>query len=116
MTQADRPRVTLLLIRSDPPCRKCRAAEALLRELQEAWPGRAAVRVIRRDEPEAEAYGAVLTPMVVMNGKVVCAGMVPVRRGLEKLLKRELAAASHPSVRHARRPTQSDASASDAQG
>ena len=90
---ADGPGVKFLMIRSEPPCRKCRATEVVLRELAEARAGQVSVRVIRRDEPEAQPYGAVLTPMVVINGKVLCAGMVPVKSGLQKLLERELASA-----------------------
>ena len=92
MTDADAPPVTLL-IRSEPPCRKCRATEAVLRELAEARAGRVVLRVIRRDEPEAHPYGAVLTPMVVVNEKVLCAGMVPVKSGMEKVLEAELVSA-----------------------
>ena len=84
------PRVELLLIRSDPPCRRCRRAEEVLRAAAEARPGEVAFRSVRRDEPEAAAYGAVLTPMVVMNGKIVCAGMAPTAAGLDALIAREL--------------------------
>lgn len=94
MTAADRPCVTVLIIRNDPPCRKCRATETVAHELAEARPGQVAVRVIRRDGPEAQSYGPVLTPMVAVNGKVVCAGMVPVKGGMEKLLERELVSAA----------------------
>ena len=83
--------VELLLIRSDPPCGKCRKADALLDEVAAAQPGTVTVRVITTADAEAMRYGAVLTPMVVLNGKIVCAGLVPVRSGLEKLIAAEAA-------------------------
>lgn len=89
---ADRGGAELLMIRSEPPCSRCRQTEALLRDLAAAPPaqGRVSVRVIRNDDPEAAQYGAVLTPMTLLNGKLVCAGMVPRKAGLERLLAAEL--------------------------
>jgi len=75
----------LLLIRSDPACRKCHRAEAALREVAAASVG-VTVRCLTSADPEAMRYGAVLTPMVLLNGKVVAAGMVPTVKGLLKLL------------------------------
>jgi len=94
MSEKNESVAEFLLIRGDPPCRKCRATEALLEDLAAELPGRVTYRVIRRDDPEATAYGAVLTPMLVLDGKVVCAGMVPVKKGLVRLLER--AAGSSP--------------------
>ncbi len=75
-----------LLIRSDPPCRKCRRTKVVLEEIAAAHAGLVSLREITMDDPEAEEYGAVLTPMVVLNGKIICAGLAPVKAGLEKLL------------------------------
>jgi hypothetical protein len=55
-----------------------------------------AVRVITSREPEAARYGAVLTPMVVLNGKIVCAGIVPTASGLAKLIRAEVAGGACP--------------------
>ena len=83
--------VELLLIRSDPPCGKCKKTDALLAEIAAARPGAVTVRNITTNDPDAARYGAVLTPMLVLNGKIVCAGIVPVKSGLEKLIAAESA-------------------------
>jgi hypothetical protein len=64
----------------------------MLQELAAARPSEVSMRSIRNDSPEAVQYGAVLAPMVLINGKVVCAGMAPVKAGLEKLVEMELVA------------------------
>jgi len=79
----------LLLIRTEPPCSRCRKAETILREVVSSHPGVATLRVIRSDEPEAQKYGPILTPMVLLNGKLVCAGMAPLKSGLERLVDEE---------------------------
>jgi len=80
----------LLLIRTEPPCSRCRKAEVVLREVVSSHPGVATLRVIRSDEPEAQKYGPILTPVVLLNGKLICAGMAPLKSGLEKLVEAEL--------------------------
>lgn len=81
----------LLLIRAEPPCRKCHKTEAVLREVAAASPEPLDVRCLAADDPEAARFGAVMTPMVILNGKVVCAGIVPRARGLSKLIENESA-------------------------
>lgn len=80
----------LLLIRAEPPCSRCRKAGAVLHEVASSRPGAVTMRTIRSDEPEAQKYGPLLTPMVLLNGKLVCAGIAPLKSGLEKLLDAEL--------------------------
>jgi len=83
--------VEIVLIRNEPPCRKCHKADALLKDVAAAFSGRVSVHVITSDSPAAAEYGAVMTPMVILNDKVVCAGIVPMRSGLERLIAAELA-------------------------
>lgn len=83
--------VEIVLIRNEPPCRKCHKTDALLKAVATDFPGRVTVRVITADSPAAAEYGAVMTPMVILNDKVVCAGIVPMRSGLERLVAAELA-------------------------
>lgn len=90
-SEAARQPVELLLIRSEPPCRRCQDTVAVLQAVAEALPGRVTVRVVSTEDAECARYGAVLTPMVVVNGKIACAGTVPVRSGLERLVAAELA-------------------------
>ena len=82
----------LLLIRNDPPCKKCHQAEAVLREAADAVEFDVEVRCIVADCQEAWDYGALLTPMVLLDGKSVGAGMVPRKGGLVKLLEKAHAA------------------------
>ena len=84
-------RVELLLIHNEPPCRKCRKAEAVLDDVATTYPGRVAFRSIAVTAPEAASYGPVLPPMILLNGKVVAAGLVPRAAGVRQLVDRELA-------------------------
>jgi hypothetical protein len=87
---ATRPRVELLLIRSEPPCRRCHQAEVVLREIAVTGAGEVTVRVIVNTDDEASRYGAVVTPMTIVNGKIACAGLAPVRSGIERLVQAAL--------------------------
>lgn len=78
--------LAILLIKSPTSCRKCRDTEAVLRQAAVAWPGRIVLRSIDSRTPEADAYGAVLPPMVIVDGTVLCAGIVPSPAGLQRLL------------------------------
>ncbi len=80
----------IVLIRNDPPCRKCHKTDKLLRAIAEDHAGEVTVRVITAGSPAAAEFGAVMTPMVVLNRKVVSAGLVPLRSGLERLIAAEL--------------------------
>jgi len=87
--EAGRRPIELVLIHNEPECRKCRKVRALLEEIVEAHSGEVVLRCVGPDSPEARQAGAVLTPMVLINGKVACAGVVPTRAGIETLLERE---------------------------
>lgn len=80
----------LLLIRNEPSCRKCHQVEAVMRDIAATWPDKVSVRVITADDAEAQRCGVLLVPMVLLNGKTVCAGVVPRRLALEKLVAAEL--------------------------
>jgi len=82
----------LLIIRNDPPCKKCHQVERVLREAADAVGFPVDLRCISARTDEARSYGAVLTPMVLLDGKSVSAGMVPRKGGLIKLLEKVHAA------------------------
>lgn len=82
--------VELLLIRNEPSCKKCHQVEAVLRNVAEAYPDAVSVRVITAEDTEAHRYGVLLVPMVLLNGKGVCAGSVPLYSTLTKLVETEL--------------------------
>ncbi len=59
-----------------PPCVSCKRAETQARKAAEQFPGQ--VNVIKLDAlgPEAESYGMMTTPLVVVGDKVIGAGKV----------------------------------------
>ncbi len=59
-----------------PPCASCKRAEREARKAAEAFAGQ--VEVIKLDAlgPEAEAYGILSTPLVVVGAEVVGRGKV----------------------------------------
>jgi thiol-disulfide isomerase/thioredoxin len=59
-----------------PPCANCRRAEEQAQKAAEQFPGQ--VEVLRLDAlgPEAEQYGLMTTPLVVVGEDVVGAGKV----------------------------------------
>ena len=89
MSQSAESPVELLLIHNEPPCRKCRKAESVLQELAASHPAEVTFRSMASKHPEAARYGAIVTPMVLMDGKLVTAGRVPRLAGLEILLQRQ---------------------------
>jgi protein-disulfide isomerase len=72
-----------------PPCANCKRAEKAAREAAEQFPGR--VEVVKLDvmSEEAQQYGLVMTPLVVIGDDVVAAGRVlPVARLVDELRQR----------------------------
>ena len=59
-----------------PPCANCKRAEAQALKAAEQFPGR--VKVVKLDAlgPEAEPYGIMTTPLIVVGEEVVSAGKV----------------------------------------
>jgi thiol-disulfide isomerase/thioredoxin len=59
-----------------PPCANCRRAEAQAKRAAERFPGQ--VEVVKLDAlgPEAEQYGLMTTPLIVVGEEVVGAGKV----------------------------------------
>lgn len=75
-----------------PPCANCKRAEAQARQAAERFPGQ--VEVIHLDAlgPEAQGYGLVLTPMVVVGDEVVGNGKVVPAAKLEAVIAAKLKA------------------------
>jgi thiol-disulfide isomerase/thioredoxin len=73
-----------------PPCANCKRAERQAQQAAEQFPGR--VEVVKLDAlgPEAEAYGFMTTPLVVLGDDVVGAGKVVPAAKLAVLIKEEL--------------------------
>jgi thiol-disulfide isomerase/thioredoxin len=73
-----------------PPCANCKRAEAQAEKAAEQFPGQ--VEVIKLDAlgPEAEQYGLMTTPLVVVGEEVVGAGKVVPAEKLISIIKKKL--------------------------
>jgi thiol-disulfide isomerase/thioredoxin len=59
-----------------PPCANCKRAEVQVRKAAEQFPGQVEVLKLDALGPEADAYGIMSTPMIVINEEVVSIGKV----------------------------------------
>jgi hypothetical protein len=73
-----------------PPCANCKRAEAQAQKAAGQFPGQ--VEVVKLDAlgPEAEAYGLMTTPMVVVDEEVVGAGKIVPAAKLVSILDKKL--------------------------
>ena len=73
-----------------PPCANCKRAEAQAQKAAEQFPGQ--VEVVKRDAlgPEAEPYGLMTTPLVVVDDKVIGAGKVVPSDKLVSIIQNKL--------------------------
>jgi protein-disulfide isomerase len=82
-------KVEILIIESVTPCEQCRRAEAIANELAQKYDG-VTVRVINVLDPEADKFGVVMTPTVVVNGVIISVRKAPDPERLERLIKNQL--------------------------
>lgn len=82
--------LTITLITALRECDKCRRCEAMVQRLQSQWPGRIVLRKVKADAPEAEQYGVIMPPMLVVGKFIAAAGRVPREDGLTRLVAAEL--------------------------
>jgi thiol-disulfide isomerase/thioredoxin len=73
-----------------PPCANCKRAEAQAEKAAEQFPGQ--VEVVKLDAlgPEAEQYGLITTPMVVVGEEVVGTGKVVPTAKLIPIIEKKL--------------------------
>ena len=73
-----------------PPCANCKRAEAQAIKAAEQFPGQ--VEVVKLDAlgPEAERYGLMTTPLVVVGEEVVGTGRVVPAAKLVPIIARKL--------------------------
>jgi thiol-disulfide isomerase/thioredoxin len=73
-----------------PPCANCKRAEAQAEKAAERFPGQ--VEVVKLDAlgPEAEQYGLMATPVVVVGEEVVGKGKVVPSNELLSIIKEKL--------------------------
>ena len=68
--------VQIKVFGTTPPCANCKRAEMQAQKAAERFPGQ--VEVVKLDAlgPEAEAYGIMTTPLVIVGERVVGSGKV----------------------------------------
>ncbi len=73
-----------------PPCANCKRAEAQAERAAERFPGQ--VEVVKLDAlgPEAEQYGLMTTPLVVIGEEVVGAGKVVPAAKIVSIIEKKL--------------------------
>ena len=62
----------------------------MVARLQERYPGRIEFRQYPADAPEAEEFGVIMPPMMLLEDFIVTAGKVPIESGLTKLIAKQL--------------------------
>ena len=75
---------------AEPPCVKCKQAEQEANKAAGRFPGRVRVEKLWALSPEGVGFGFVMTPAVVVNGKVISQGRVPQESELERIFRSEL--------------------------
>ena len=68
--------LTIKVFGTTPPCANCKRAEREARKAAESFPGRVDVLHLDALGPEAQAYGLMVTPVVVVGDQVVATGRV----------------------------------------
>ena len=73
-----------------PPCANCKRAEAQAERAAERFPGQVEVVKLNALGPEAEQYGLMTTPLVVVGEEVVGAGKVVPAAKLVSIIEKKL--------------------------
>lgn len=82
--------VQIKVFGTTPPCANCKRAEMQAQKAAERFPGQ--VEVVKLDAlgPEAEAYGIMTTPLVIVGEKVVGSGKVVPAAKLIPIIEEQL--------------------------
>jgi hypothetical protein len=83
------PVIELVLVHRDPPCKTCLKAKAILEEAAAESGVETTFKEVFVGTPEAAAYGAVASPMVLVNGKAASAGFAPLKSSLVSAIRKE---------------------------
>ena len=75
---------------AEPPCVKCKQAEQEANRAAAKFPGQVSVEKLWALSPEGVRFGFVMTPAVVVNGKVISQGRVLQESELERIFRSEL--------------------------
>jgi hypothetical protein len=90
--------VDIVIVVSPQSCDKCKQSIALAHEMVREFPGQVGVRIFDVLAPEADRYGVVLPPTVVVGDLMLASGQVPKREVLRRLIQEELQVADAASA------------------
>ena len=82
--------VTIDIVVSPTKCKKCDECRAMAEDMAQRYPGQVQVNIIPANTPEADRYGVVLPPTVVVGDFIVAAGNVPRQKAFESIVKSEM--------------------------
>jgi disulfide oxidoreductase YuzD len=82
--------VTITVFGATPPCARCKRAEREAQAAAERFPGQVEVRKLDALGPEAEAYGMMVTPTIVIDDEIVATGKVLSADQLAQLVQSRL--------------------------
>lgn len=82
--------VVVKVFHSEPPCPKCRATEKVVDEVAKEYSGKVKVVKLSALSEEADKYGVLMTPTVVINDKVAFSGKVPAKEELKRALEQAM--------------------------
>jgi thiol-disulfide isomerase/thioredoxin len=68
--------IVIRIFGTTPPCAKCKRAEQEALKAAARFPGQVEVRKLDALGLEAEPYGLMVTPTIVLDGKVIATGRV----------------------------------------
>lgn len=68
--------ITIKIFGTTPPCAKCKRAEQEAQKAASRFPGQVDVLKLDALGPEADKYGMMVTPTVVVNDQVVGSGKI----------------------------------------
>ena len=75
---------------AEPPCASCKRAEEEAGKAAAKFPGQVTVEKRWALSPEGVALQLLMTPAVVVNGRIVSQGRVPLEDELERIYRSEL--------------------------
>ena len=85
--------VQIVLIHSSPPCDKCITAKRIALEMVERFAPAVALKELDAMDEEADAYGVLMTPTIIVNDIVLGVGRAPDKQRLEGLIRELLGGA-----------------------
>ncbi len=75
---------------SEPPCINCKRTEEEAKKAAAKFPGKVTVKKYSARSPEGLRLDLAMTPAVVVNGKMMSQGRIPLEAEFERIFRFEL--------------------------